>query len=199
MDIETEIRPLFTDFEWDVKGILHKDGSLSDIPATSNPVTAIIEELAKQEIYASGYKFETPEHTRQYPDVTFHDNGERLALDIKTAQKSSGSLDGGITLGTSQSYFRSPDEDSPWIKYPYNSYDEHWVLAFLYEWDEDAPSENMVTSIEVLLNEKWKMASRSHGSGTTSNIGSSQVISKLKGQSPSFSSEHEFEQYWRKK
>lgn len=196
MNVEREIAPLFDEFEWDIEGILHTNGVVSDVPQTSNPITAIIEELAIQKI-ALVHEIERPDHSRQYPDITFNSD-ERIALDIKTAQmKNADTLEGGITLGSCQSYFSSPDDDSPWIKYPYNSYDEHWVLAFCYDWNPEEPTRDMVSIEDTIINEKWKMASKSNGSGTTHNIGSSQKLSLIKGDASVFSSEDEFEQFWR--
>lgn len=196
MNVNREIEPLFDEFEWDIEGILHTNGVVSGVPRTSNPVTAIIEELAVQKIELI-HSIERPDHSRQYPDVTFNSD-ERVALDIKTAQMNgSDSLEGGVTLGSCQSYFRSPDEESPWIKYPYNSYDEHWVLLFAYQWDPEAKTTDMVSIEDIIVNEKWKMASKSNGSGTTNNIGSSQKLELIRGDKSVFDSEDEFEQFWR--
>ncbi|AGM11478.1 Restriction endonuclease [Halogranum tailed virus 1] len=196
MNVKREIEPLFDEFEWDIEGILHTNGLVSDVPRTSNPVTAIVEELAIQKIELV-HDIERPDHSRQYPDITFNSN-ERVALDIKTAQmKNADSLEGGVTLGTCKSYFSSPDDDSPWIKYPYNSYDEHWVLLFAYQWEPEAKTIDMVSIEDIIINEKWKMASRSNGSGTTNNIGSSQKLDLIRGDNSVFSSEAEFENFWR--
>jgi hypothetical protein len=57
---------------------------------------------------------------------------------------------------------------------------------------------NIITNVEVILQEKWKAAVGSPGSGNTANIGSIKKISQLRNGTGPFSSEGEsvFDDYW---
>ena len=55
----------------------------------------------------------------------------------------------------------------------------------------------MISNIQVVIQEKWRLASRSTGTGTTTAIGSIKDISRIiKGQGD-FKNEKEFLNYWR--
>ena len=197
----------FEGFEWNYTGVEKEGGDSIPIPATSTCVTAIFETDAVEELEGLTRELSAdliePDHTRQYPDVTLT-GGEfgnaRIALDVKTARRShsnSDKLDSAMTLGSYAGYFQNPREESPWTKYPYGSYDEHWILAFAHYWDEEKDSLNMVSGTEVIVGEKWKLASKTSGTGTTSHIGSITNISDLRAGDGPFGSEERFETYWR--
>lgn len=57
----------------------------------------------------------------------------------------------------------------------------------------------MVSDIEVVVNEKWKVASRSTATGTTFAISSVRDLERLRGGKGDFSSSAEFEAFWRAK
>ncbi|WP_457550059.1 type II restriction endonuclease [Archaeoglobus sp.] len=55
---------------------------------------------------------------------------------------------------------------------PYGVYSEHWIVGFLYRWNPNADSLNMVSDVEVIVQEKWRIASRYTATGDTAHIGS---------------------------
>lgn len=55
------------------------------------------------------------------------------------------------------------------------------------------------SDVEVIVHQKWKIASKSTGAGTTFAIGSIKQIDKLKKGEGVFKSENAFENYWRRK
>jgi len=57
----------------------------------------------------------------------------------------------------------------------------------------------MVSDVEVIVQQKWKIASKSTGTGTTFAIGSIKEIDKLEKGEGVFKSKEEFEEYWREK
>jgi len=196
MNPKKDILPLFDDFSWDILGMQRSNGIMIDVPAMSKIVTGVIETRAV-EIIGQEYAVQLPDHSRQYPDMTIEESGKRYAVDIKTAKMKSDTAITSMTLGSTRSYFKNPDDDMGYIKHPYNTYDEHWVLGFLYKWNPNASSKNLVDIQHVIAEEKWRLASRTYGSGTTANIGSHSSIDQLVSGDPLFDSEHAFEQYWR--
>lgn len=197
----------FGDFKWNYEGILKENGDLIPVPATSTCVTAIFEtdaiEDLKEMTNELGIEIIEPDHSRQYPDVTLT-GGElgshRIALDIKTARRNHNNedkLDGPMTLGSYAGYFQNPNEESPWTKFPYGTYDEHWILCFAHYWDKDGDSLSMVSGVEPIVGEKWSLASKNTGTGTTNHIASVRTISDLHEGNGAFDSEEEFEQHWR--
>lgn len=55
----------------------------------------------------------------------------------------------------------------------------------------------MVYDVKTIVWQKWELASRSSGSGTTTAIGSQKSIESLMNREVVFDSEEQFEEYWR--
>ena len=53
-------------------------------------------------------------------------------------------------------------------------------MSFLYEWDPTKTSDKMLNIKDVIIIEKWKIASKGFRTGTTHHIGSITNIDKLK-------------------
>ena len=51
--------------------------------------------------------------------------------------------------------------------YAYNEYQKNYCICIIYERNISG-----ITIKHIILNEKWKLASKSKGSGNTTNIGS---------------------------
>lgn len=197
----------FDEFDWNYEGVLKADGDVIPIPATSTCITAIFETDSIEELRKLTDELDVeiiePDHSRQYPDATLT-GGElgshRIALDIKTARRNHNNedkLDGPMTLGSYAGYFQNPNEESPWTRFPYGTYDEHWILCFAHYWDEQKDSLNMISGVETIVGEKWSLASEKTGTGTTNHIASVRNISDLHRGNGAFDSEEEFEEYWR--
>jgi len=203
-DFEEVLYRQFSDFSWDYTGILKNDGGTIPIPKISNCVTAIFEvdavETAREMADELGASFIEPEHSRQYPDITLRGGvfGDKLiSLDIKTTRlKSGGERISGITLGSYGQYFSNPKMDTQWTRFPYGAYDEHWIVCFAYQWDDDLDSREMVYEVETVIGQKWEFASQTSGSGTTTAIGSQKDMQSLRDRDAVFDSEEEFEEYW---
>jgi len=191
--------------DWEFTGVLDKSGNIYPIPANIQ-VQALFEYLAVErlKILAKklGCKIIRPETTREYPDVAMTGGklgNQLIAIDVKTARRVAPNKISGFTLGSYAGYFRNPDKKMPGCIVPYNQFTSHWIVGFIYDWDENADSLHMVSNIEVIVQEKWKIASHSTGTGTTSAIGSIKDIDKLKKGIGEFESEEEFLDYWRNK
>jgi hypothetical protein len=205
INFEQVLYEYYNNFDWKYTGIQKIDGNMIPIPKVSNCVTAIFEvdavETAKYMADVLNATLIEPEHTRQYPDLTFRGGvfGDKLiALDIKTARlRSNGERISTMTLGSYGQYFSNPGKDTQWTRFPYGAYDEHWIVCFAYQWDDELDSQDMVSEVETLVGQKWEFASRSSGSGTTTAIGSQKDMNALRNRNALFNSEKEFEDYWR--
>ena len=203
MDFEQNLNHIFRDVTWDYQALLHTTGKTSPIPKESKVVTAILENYAVKEIskWAKTKSIQTtlPTNEREYPDLTLDSAmiGGVIALDIKTARIKNKNRIGKLTLGSYGGYFRNPNKKMNGCRLPYAHFDEHWIVAFLYEWDADLPSDKMVKIQDVVISEKWKIASKSSGTGTTKHIGSITDILKLKAKNGTFQTQEEFEKFWR--
>jgi len=105
----------------------------------------------------------------------------------------------GFTVGSFAGYFLHPEKKMPGCKFPYGEFDEHWIIGFIYTWNPEADSLHMVSDAEVIVQPKWKIASKSTGTGTTFAIGSIKDIDKLRKAEAEFKNEEDFENYWRKR
>ncbi len=139
----------------------------------------IIEEIAK----ANDYVVEEAPQTI-YPDFTLSRTagvGGKIAIDIKTTYRRPGIL---FTLGSYTSFLRNNTKN---ILFPYDQYDEHWVIGFVYS-RRDVPAGGISSfedrgqlippyqDVEWFIQEKYKIAGEAPGSGNTANIGSIRSI-----------------------
>jgi hypothetical protein len=207
VDLKTDLESLFKGFSWDFVGILDDDGQLTDIPKNSTCISAIIEQKALAILIShatSKYRCEVilPKSTREYPDSTLTGGifgNSLIAVDIKTARNTPNDRISGLTIGSYAGYFVHPTEKKAGCCRPYGDFAEHWIVAFLYDWDDEKSSRDMVSNIECIVGLKCQMASKSTGTGTTKHIGSVKSKQRLRDGNGEFSTEDEFLAYWRKK
>jgi hypothetical protein len=124
---------------------------------------------------------------------------KKIAIDIKTTRRLSRNRISGFTLGSFAGYFLYPERKMPGCKFPYGEFSEHWIIGFIYTWNPNSDSLHMVSDVEVIVQEKWRIASKSTGTGTTFAIGSIKEIDRLRKGEGDFKSKEEFEKYWREK
>jgi len=206
IDIRKDLEELFSGFEWKAMGIANTDGQIYPIPKIPQVVTGIIESLGKIRIHQlakTKYKCQVIEGgSREYPDITLCGGafGSRMiAVEIKTARRDSKRKDrtSRMSLGSCAGYFLHPDRKMAGCRFPYGLYYEHWIVGCIYDWDENAPSESMVSNIEVIVHPKWRIASRSTATGDTAAMGSIIDINELRAGRGEFETEKAFEDYWR--
>lgn len=209
-DLKSDLEELLCGFRWNVVGLLLEDQRVVDVPAESRAISAIFEKLVVERIkpiarrYSCGFE---RGGGREYPDITLLDipNFEgKIAIDVKTSRKVSANRIQGFTLGTYLGYFRTPDRKVGTIRYPYGDYTQHWIVGLCYDYETfqrevgGVVEESFrITDIDLIVQEKWRIASRQTGSGTTKHIRSITNIEDLKAGRGEFSSEEEFLEYWR--
>lgn len=202
-ELKKELEKTMSDIVWNFVGILDTEEKLYPIPKNIQ-IQALFEYLAKKRIkrLAGELQCEYKEatSTREYPDVLLRGGklGKKtIALDAKTTRREGKNRVSGFTLGSYAGYFKYPEKKMPFCQIPYGDFDEHWIVGFIYTWNGEADTLHMVSEVDLVVQEKWKIASKSTGTGTTTAIGSVKQISQLKKGKGNFNSEKDFLRYWR--
>lgn len=195
---------LMKGYRFDVEGLYLKGGTIRPLPSEAAVVGKVLEVsiheyLSRKLLQAKHLKSIPASSDRVYPDVSF--NGPmifpyKFALDVKCARRTAGGAktESAITIGTFDAeYFRYPDEKVGNIMMPYGSYSAHLLLIALYSY-ENATARD----VELFVVEKWRVATKRRSSGTRCYIAASQQVDNLRAERGDFSSEEEFNVFWRK-
>lgn len=162
----------------------------------------------------NNWKLEESESQTVYPDFTIiKEDGKKIAVDIKTTYRkysASGKiLKYGFTLGSYASFLRNNTKN---IAYPYDQYEKHYVIGFVYDRNDKAKAGIMLhvndssiippfSNVQYFMQEKYLIAGDKPGSGNTENIGTikSSDINDFKDGKGLFSElgNDKFEKYWR--
>ena len=198
-----DLKKCLKNLKWNVNGVHLKSCKTVPYPKSPQAVAAMLEDLAKMSLIPmlkEKFDCEIEEGgAREYPDLTVKIAGKMYAIDIKTTRLEEENKVKGFTLGTYTGYFLHPDEKTSAIKYPYSSYDGHIVCGIIYKWQEGATTEDMVKIVDIIVQPKWKIASKRTGTGTTRHIKSVTELERLRLGRGDFESEEDFEKYWREK
>jgi hypothetical protein len=197
---KTEFQQLTNDWTWEIQGFIDQANNVYPIDSDTKVLSTVFERLASPVIRSlgesQGYRIEVANQTT-YPDFTLSmydsDNRviHRIALDIKTTycelKKNSDSHKGMLfTLGSYKSFIRNNTKN---ILHPYDTYNEHWILGFIYKRNapfqeynlETMPQRNVIqcpyTIESTFITEKVKITGLRAGSGNTANIGSIKLFS----------------------
>lgn len=175
-------------------------------PPIPQVITGIFQEITKHKVkrfMKEKYECEIIQAgPREYPEITLtrgRFGNKKIAIDMKTTRRISQNRISGFTVGSFAGYFLNPEKKMPGCKFPYGEFDQHWIIGFIYTWNPEADSLHMVSDVEVIVQPKWKIASKSTGTGTTFAIGSVKEIDKLKKGKGLFKNKDEFENYWRRR
>lgn len=197
------LRDLLKGYHFGVKGLYMEDTSIYPLPKESSVVgkvieTTIIEYVYRRLLAVPDLQAQKASSDRVYPDLSFSGvlvGPHQFALDVKCARRAEGGkkTQSSITIGTYDAeYFRYPDEKVGNIMAAYSSYAAHLALIALYDY-VDTTAKN----IEVLVVEKWRVATRKSASGTRSYIAAKQDVESLRKERGGFESEEEFNRFWR--
>lgn len=200
-NFKKDLEKIASGISWNFIGILDTNKKLHPIPKNIQ-IQALFEYLGREKVTEwakrQGIKVIESSNTREYPDLTLLGGPlgkEVIALDIKTGRRDGNRT--GFTLGSYWGYFRRPEKKMAGCRLPYSQFSQHWIIGFIYDWNENTDTLHMVSNIEAIVQEKWKLASRSTGTGTTTAIGSIKDIKRLKAGNGDFKTEKEFLKYWR--
>lgn len=202
-NLKDKLIQFFSNIRWNIKCLLDDEGNEIPIPKNPNCITAILEDIALprlNKLRGCGIDIILAKSTREYPDVILEGRvlgNRKIALDIKSTRRISKNRISGFTIGSFAGYFLYPAEKRAFCPIPYSEFDEHWIVGVVYDWNPTLDSLNMVSITEVIVAPKWKIASKSTGTGTTNAIGSIKDLDRLRKWKGDFRSEEEFEKYWR--
>jgi len=206
-----------TGVEWHIKGVVNGKGNLYTVSNDTKLISKVFELVALPVIVEAVEpyieRWESEERQTVYPDLTLILPGElpnKIAIDIKSTYRKTGNR-AGFTLGSYTAYMRPPFTKN--IRYPYTHYREHWIVGFIYSRVAGVEPQVVkitelgkvvapITDVELIIREKWQVASDRPGSGNTTNIGSItdiQGLRKGKGVFTRFGRKGKevFEDYWR--
>lgn len=206
LNLKGDLESVFEGFVWDIRGFIDDKGVVYDLPDIPQVISGLFQEVAKRKVkpfLRERYRCEIVQGgPREYPEITAFGGklgNRKIAIDIKTTRRLSPNRVSGFSIGSYAGYFLHPDRKLPGCKLPYGEFSQHWLVGFIYTWKPHADSLHMVSEVEVVVNEKWKLASRSTATGTTFAISSVRDIRRLKQGRGDFGSPSEFESFWRAK
>lgn len=188
--------------EWTVKGFIDRQQRIYTISLDTKVLSKVLELLMYPTITSfaneHGYDIVLARVQNHYPDISLiskSDESVRIALDIKTTYIAKQDITGltrvsGMTLGTFGGYFRNRYHPVS-STFAYNQYKAHFVLGVVYQRKVGVDERkiykisdiNTIPSVahnfHIFLEEKYKIASDSPGSGNTKNIGSTKLLERL--------------------
>ncbi|MEZ4809922.1 MAG: type II restriction endonuclease [Allomuricauda sp.] len=203
--------------DWDLVGVLANTSEVYTLSYDSKILSGIFEILVEpivQNIAERNNLILAKGVQNAYPEFTLYDENlpkSKIAVDVKSTYrkfKRDGSLTNfSFTLGSYKSYLRDGVKG---IKFPYKEYAEHWIVGFLYTRNENCKNvqikkiieaanlEAPYTDIEFFVQEKYKIAGLTPGSGNTTNIGSIKrnSIKDFENGIFGFNSDEDFVKYW---
>ena len=204
---------------WAVRGIVDIHQNIYPISSDTKLISKVLESqlfpFFSCFAYENDLRLELASHQNYYPDMTFIANrNERVkfAVDLKTTYRNPNRPEfcNGFTLGSYMGYFRNRNSGKN-IMYPYDQYIGHFCFCVVYSrYTRNSETEKTIYSVRnvnaippaigdfvFFAHEKWRIASKTTGSGNTANIGSIKNIEDLYyGKNGAFSSEEEFDEYW---
>jgi hypothetical protein len=208
-EFKKEVRQDSVDFL--VRGVLGVDDRLYPLGSDTKVLSTVFEIFTRPSLLRiaarHGLKLKEAPQTI-YPDFTLlrsELDQRKIAVDVKTTYRRPSIQ---YTLGSYTSFLRNGTKN---ILYPYADYCEHWIIGFAYSRRDVAPSGHFkiadrakvpipYTDVEWFVQEKYKIAGDSPGSGNTANIGSfrSNSINDFRDGNGPFASHGEevFRDYW---
>lgn len=143
---------------WSIKGFIDSKKNIYTITKDTKVISKIIEIMIFPKIlkFAKeyGYKVKLAPYQNYYPDITFiNSNGKKFAIDLKSTYRITNDKVNGMTLGAFTGYFRNR-ESTKNIVYPYNEFEEHYVLGVIYS------RTDIESSVEILKNKHLEITDK---------------------------------------
>lgn len=204
--------------DFNVCGFISQSGIIYPLGTDTKVLSTVFELVIRPSVVKVadkyGYMVAEPVAQNHYPDFTLlPKSGEKkyIAIDIKTTYRRTTKSKFSFTLGGYTSFIRETTPTKN-IVHPYGDYDSHWVVGFVYTrvaekkaaeartFKHDEIDEIVLPykDVDFFIQEKWRIAGTSAGSGNTTNIGSisGHIEDFREGKGP-FNSEAEYLTYWR--
>ena len=209
-----------SDGQWTVKGFIDVYRSIYTISSDTKVVSKILELHLLPKLLqfseTAGFGMVLADHQNYYPDISFvkaTDPTIKFAVDFKTTYRLEEypGFCNGFTLGSHGEYFTDRTSTKN-IQFPYREYAGHICLGIIYSRDSGANIDetnifqlrdlksisSVIRDFQFFVQEKWKIASDTSGSGNTANIGSIANINDIIAGNGMFSKlgEEWFDEYW---
>jgi len=219
LNIRTVLLAAFAEvgYEWNIKGIVDAGRRLYTLSNDTKLISKVFELISFPVIFEAlgpyNVKIETEERQTVYPDLTVildQEKPNKIAIDIKSTYRRNNAIS-GFTLGSYTAYMRPPFTKN--ISHPYDEYLTHWIVGFIYSRVPDVSAQVLtlddlasvvppINDVEIIVQEKWRIASDRPGSGNTTNIGSVRQPALLREGKGTFTSigangKEVFEDYWK--
>lgn len=200
--VKNWLRAVLRTYSFGVQGILLADGTVLPLPSESSLIAKLMEvtlltRFRTVALAVRGLTIDGAPSGRVYPDILL--SGQRLdhrkvALDVKAARRAPGGRRtvSRITLGPYDKYFRFPDRKMPGSWLPYGDIDHHLDAIVLYDY-----AGGVVSNVEPLVVETWRVAAKMRSSGTRNYMGAVTEVERLRGEQGEFDSERDFLAHWR--
>ncbi|HEY4201360.1 MAG TPA: type II restriction endonuclease [Devosiaceae bacterium] len=191
--------------EAELHDLLWKAGLLSPLPTEPAALAAILEAAVSNFIFSklsaeAGLKVKrgSPRNYPAFDVVSEHFGQQPFAIDIKVARrhKNGKNTQSRITLFTGNTYFRYPAAKWDGMVRPFAEYGGHVHIFVLYDLTLSGGTW-IPASIEFIVSEPWRVASRQRSSTTREYIGAVTKIEQLTHGQGEFSSQEDFYKYWR--
>jgi hypothetical protein len=196
------LRAVLGTYTFGVQGILLTDGTVLPLPSESALIAKLIEVTLLQRfrtvaLAVKGLTVDGAPSGRVYPDILVSGSrlGHRkLSLDVKAARRAPGGRRtvSRITLGPYDKYFRFPDQKMAGSWIPYGDIDWHLDAIVIYDYVG-----GVISNVEPLVAETWRVASKVRSSGTRNYIGAIMEIDRLRSERGEFATADAFYEYWR--
>jgi hypothetical protein len=201
---------------YQICGFIDKAATIYPLGSDTKVLSTVFELITRPTIYSVagelGLRVMEADKQNYYPDFTVlskDSDTNKVAIDVKTTYRENPSDRFSYTLGGYTSFIRHETKN---ILFPFSQYSDHLVIGFVYDrvGKKKAARSHTFTvpqlkeiptpfsSVEVFVQEKWRIASGHAGSGNTTNIGSIEgVLDDFVAGRGVFTSEKEFLAYWR--
>jgi hypothetical protein len=189
-----------SDGNWTVKGFIDIFKNIYTISLDTKVISKVLEIMLfpkiRQFAIENNFDIVLSKEQNFYPDISFinKNNGEKIALDIKSTYRTSKTTASGFTLGAFTGYFRDRTSKKN-ITFPYGEYKKHYVLGIVYTKQDELP---VITGIELILQEKHKIATDRPWNSDSKDVASTTKIDELREGSGVFADYgvDVFDDYW---
>jgi len=189
-----------SDGNWTVKGFIDIFKNVYTISLDTKVISKVLEIMLfpkiRQFAIENNFDIVLSKEQNFYPDISFigKNNGEKVALDIKSTYRTSETTASGFTLGAFTGYFRDRISRKN-ITFPYGEYKKHYVLGIIYTKQDEL---SVIKAIELILQEKHKIATDRPWNGNSKDVASTTKIDKLREGSGVFAGYgvDVFDDYW---
>lgn len=197
--------PWIVSSEAELERVLREGGRLLPLPtepaALANVVEVSLVNFVRERAAALPGAIATKGSERGYPDIELSGSAFDAgfhAVDIKVARRAKNKkrTKSPITLYTGNTYFKHPELRWAGTLRPFQEYSSHLDMLAIYTFSEVGAAR--ISEVELIVQEPWRIASRSRSSSTREYIGAVNSIEALRAGKGEFETEKEFYAYWRK-